>query len=453
MSYQNGLSAQNLPFAKACGNILTNYCWKESNIPSSINEALQKNLSSQQVYFGIDVWAQNTTKLSHPRITYPETGGGGTNTGVAVAKLAESGLSAGIFAPAWTFEHFPDHGRSVEQMIWEGADLPEGIECSCGDCGRRHLANKRLPITKFARQHTVGSDAFFFTDFSRAFSTHKDEEKDNVFSGFAMHAQLGSQSILPLRAEMTNNMIPLRHRPEDVLGRSQLVIETHYMSSPSIKKILLSNNPWILPLFKLDMPADGSLRLRISYRDFRGDLSFSFYVKVSGNIRLFHVNKSRTTNILDTVIRADPHPMSYPRLQELGIYMEPLNIENTMRLAEVDFICIQPVTSEVSTQDHNISNIHTLSRGKGETQHLRLCWSYASSGRSVRGMPSSNITGPFSYFVVHIDDLSIGRAYAAEHILPDSLVKRKYGRKVSAKIEGIGFDGQMLASANTLLQF
>lgn len=420
---------------------------------SSANEASHNNLSPQRVYFGIDVWAQNTTKLSHPRITYPESGGGGTNTGVAVAKTAESGLSAGIFAPAWTFEHFPDHGRDVEQTIWEGADLPEGIECSCGDCGKRHLANRTFPITKFARRHSAGSGTFFFTDFSRAFSTHNDIETDDVFSGFAMHAQLGSQSVLPLRAEITNNMAPLRHRPEDVLGRSQLVIETHHMSLSSIEKLLLPNHPWLLPLFKLDMPADGTLRLRISYRDFTENASFSFYMKVSSKVHLFHVNQIRTTHVFDTVIRVVVPSIPHPRLQELGIYVKPFSIENTMRLAEVDFICIQPIASEVPVQTHTISCIHTSSRGEGETQHLRLCWSYASSDRPVKGMPCSNITGQFSYFAVHIDDANIGRAYAAEKILPDSLVKRKYGRKVSAKIEGIGFDGQMLASANALLQF
>ena len=452
MSYQNGLSAQNLRFTKACGSILTNYCWKESDIPSSINEALQKNLSPQQVYFGIDVWAQNTTKLSHPRITYPESGGGGTNTGVAVAKLAGSGLSAGIFAPAWTFEHFPGHGRDVEQMTWEGTDLPEGIDCSCGDCGKRHLANRTVPITKFARQYSAGSETFFFTDFSRAFSTHNDKERDNVFSGFAMHAQLGSHSILPPRAEMTNNLIPLRHRLEDVLGRPQLMIEAHCMSLSSDDRTPLPDHPWLLPLFKFDMPADGSLRLRISYRDFAENISFSFYMKVSGTVRLFPVNKPRTTYVLDTVIRVIPYPIPHPRLQELGIYVKPFSAKNTTRLAEVDFICIKPIASEVPTQTHNISDIHTSSRGEGETQHLRLCWNYASSGRSVKSVPCSNITGPFSYFAVHIDELSIGRAYATEHILPDSLVKRKYGREVSAKIEGIGFDGQKLTSASTLLQ-
>mgnify|MGYP004550244927 CR=1 FL=1 len=180
---------------------MTNYCWRESDAANSMHEALQKSLPPQHVYFGIDVWAQNTSKLSQPRITYPEYGGGGTNTGVAVAKLAEVGLSAGLFAPAWTFEHFPDHGRNVEQTMWDGLDLPEDADCPCGNASKRHQPNKAMPVTGFATLYNAGSETFFFSDFSRAFSTHNDKEKKNLFSGYVMHAQLGSQSILPLRME------------------------------------------------------------------------------------------------------------------------------------------------------------------------------------------------------------------------------------------------------------
>ena len=105
VSYQNALNVQNMIFAKACGGILTNYCWKEGDAAESMHNALQNDIPLQNVYLGVDVWAQNTTKLTQPRVTYPEYGGGGTNTGVAVAKVAELGLSAGVFAPAWTFAY------------------------------------------------------------------------------------------------------------------------------------------------------------------------------------------------------------------------------------------------------------------------------------------------------------------------------------------------------------
>ena len=72
----------------------------------------------KSIYFGVDVWAQNKSSFTHPRVTYPEYGGGGTNTGVALARLSDTGQSVGIFAPAWSFEHFPGHERDVERTVW-----------------------------------------------------------------------------------------------------------------------------------------------------------------------------------------------------------------------------------------------------------------------------------------------------------------------------------------------
>jgi hypothetical protein len=35
VDYQNSLSLQNVPFAKSCGRVLTNYCWKEADVHES----------------------------------------------------------------------------------------------------------------------------------------------------------------------------------------------------------------------------------------------------------------------------------------------------------------------------------------------------------------------------------------------------------------------------------
>ena len=477
--YQNRLNDQNIPFARACGNLLTNYCWKENDAADSIHEALQKDLPLQNIYFGIDVWAQNTTKLSHPRVTYPEYGGGGTNTGVAVAKLAELGLSAGIFAPAWTFEHFPGNGRDLERTTWDGTDLPADLTCSCGDCGKRHQSNKEATIGSSARLFNAGSETFFFTDFSRAISTHGDKEKDRLFSGAPMHAQLGSQSILPVTPESLGMLSPLRHYVEDIAGRTRLVIEARELPLSATKKDPASSESnWMIPLFKFDMPADGSLRLRISYRDlsqrFHG---VYFYLKVSGTIHGLTQSKCPQVDyLLDLKIGTTPRQNL--RLEELGVYAGAKNAENGLRLAEVDYICIQPVASypiplsrysfavddfvpPVSTsnctpkgplQTHTISNIYTSPRGEGETKHLRLYWTHASEGQPTDGMPFSSITGAFAYFWIFADDLSLGRAYVAEYVLPDTLVEKFAGCEISVKVKGVGFDGQQLATASATIK-
>lgn len=479
VSYQNAVSALNLPFAKACGSILTNYCWKENDATNTIHKVLFENLPLHKIYFGIDVWAQNTTQLSHPRVTYPEYGGGGSNTGIAVAKLAELGLSAGIFAPAWTFEHFPGYGRDVEQTMWDAEDLPEGITCSCGDCEKRHRPSKTMALTAFARQYSATSETFFFTDFSRAISTHSMNEKDALFDGFNIHTQLGSQSVLPLRIESLGMRTPLQHFIEDDSGRTQLVIEARNLPSSSLKKDLAPTmHGWMIPLFKLDMPVNGSLRLRVSYRDLSNmPQGVYFYVKVSGTIHgLVRKDIPQMDHLLDLEVRhLHDSSLQDPRLEELGFHSIAFDAGNGTRLVEVDYICIQPIAAfpilpepapfqqiSVSSRDlplgspihtETVSGIHRSSRGEGETQQLRLCWAHTSTSHPMDGMPYSNITGPFSYFTVYIDDLCLGRAYAAEHILPASLADRLTGREASVKIKGVGFDGQELASATTILQF
>lgn len=479
---------------KACGSVLTNYCWKEGDAAASLHQALQAGLSPQETYFGIDVWAQNTTKLAHPRVTYPEFGGGGTNTGVAVAKLAELGLSAGIFAPAWTFEHFPGHGRDMEATVWDGKNLPNGIDCSCGDCSKRHQPNETSPIASTAKEHNAGSEAFFFADFSQAFGSHSDEEEDILYGGAPLHAQLGSQSVLPLRTESIGMISPLRHKIERVAGRSQLVIEARNLPPAVMKRdVAATVHSWGIPLFRLDMPIDGSLRLRISYRDV-SEMSqgVSFYLKASCQAseeearrtgypvgyshKIYNLTRHDYPKVkhLDVELKIDSQYIpANLRLEELGFWSQATN---DRRLAEIDYICIQPVASypipsrpfvyrggyfqDVSSRNsspdvpphHALFAIRKTSCGEGDTQHVRLSWSHTSS-EPVQGMPYSEITGAFSHFIIEIDDLSLGRAYAAEHVVPASLVEELTGREVAVRVHGIGFDGQELAGASLLVQF
>ncbi|MCJ1374963.1 hypothetical protein MMC20_006196 [Loxospora ochrophaea] len=82
VNYQNGLTPRNLKFALAADGILTNYKWLEANIHDSAKIATVNAIGLSQVFFGIDVWAQNTNMPGPPRITFPPVGGGGTNTGL-----------------------------------------------------------------------------------------------------------------------------------------------------------------------------------------------------------------------------------------------------------------------------------------------------------------------------------------------------------------------------------
>jgi hypothetical protein len=298
-----------------------------------------------------------------------------------------------------------------------------------------------------------------------------------------------------LRSESIGMLSPLRHKIERVAGRSQLVIEACNLPPSVMKKDMsYTNHSWGIPLFRLDMPIDGSLRLRISYRDVsKMPQGVYFYLKASCRATkeearrtgypvgyshkmygLTRYDYPKVDHLLDIELKIDSQYIpANLRLEELGFWS---HATNNRRLAEIDYICIQPVASypiptrpftyqggyfqDISSRNsspdvpphHSLFGIRKEARGEGDTQHVRLCWSHTSS-EPIQGMPYSEVTGAFSHFVVEVDDLSLGRAYAAEHILPASLVEELTGREVAVRVHGIGFDGQELAGASLLVQF
>ncbi|KAF2209178.1 glycoside hydrolase family 85 protein, partial [Cercospora zeae-maydis SCOH1-5] len=188
--YQNTLNYVNLQFALAAGSMLTNYAWNPDLAQSGKVRALESDLGLENLYFGIDVWAQNHQKDSkHKRITWPKLFGGGTGTGLGVQVLQELGLNVGIFAPAWSYEHFNCHQSAVERAVWRGTPLPKDLSCECNPQRPHETAPyQQHGIVQYAKAFPAGSATCFHTNFERAFSrTH-----DGV-----LHAQLGSQNIQP----------------------------------------------------------------------------------------------------------------------------------------------------------------------------------------------------------------------------------------------------------------
>lgn len=82
VDYQNSLTPKNLAYVLAADAVFTNYKWTTAKLEEAQITAEKYNIKSVDVFFGVDVWAQNTNMPGPPRITYPSKGGGGTNTGV-----------------------------------------------------------------------------------------------------------------------------------------------------------------------------------------------------------------------------------------------------------------------------------------------------------------------------------------------------------------------------------
>ena len=401
----------------------------------------------------MDVWAQNKSSFTHPRVTYPEYGGGGTNTGVALARLSDTGLSVGIFAPAWSFEHFPGHEWDVERTVWEGTPLPAGIECTCGDSTSRHPQNKELPVLHTAKERVAGSEHFFYTNFTRAFSPHDDDARA-LFNNSNTHSQLGSQSILPRPANQfpESECVTLSHQIEHSHKQNLLVI-SFIQNCPAGDCDVQA----FLPLYKLDMPADGSLQLSMvldSYEDPRPpemeDMTFFLYFK-SGRTTHYHtVHLSR-----EPIVLLDDIPGA--RIEEVGIQVKgPLRgtLKGPVRLIGFKEICISPTSDRPPSSSFRIKEVRVEKRGEGENKHVRLCWDYEDAAKSeskTAGMPWSDITGPFAHFSIRSKGLLAAKAYALKHILNEKFVERYAGQEIEIEVTGIGFDGRTLAETKVTL--
>lgn len=452
--YQNGLSLNNLPFARACGKLLTNYCWTEDQATDSLQIASECSIAPENVFFGIDVWAQNSSGFTHPRTTYPRLGGGGTNTGIAVAKLAELGLSAGVFAPAWSFEHFPGRGKEIERVMWGGEALPGDIDCSCGNSSFRHQATGPC-IDQYARLTPAGSESFFFTDFAPAFKGHGKREKEEIYGGHARHAQLGYQAPFPLpkypaSAHEGAHLQVVRCLDEPVEGPSKVVIE--YRGCPTTTLQDREEPSLSITLFRFDMLADYSLHLTIKYRCLLKDAvnaSSSLYLKFTDHEQRLPLlnHKSEGIRTLETRLGTSSSVGNRKAcFEELSIDLQGLHGTGTVPILEIYSISIVPDGHHTSLHQHHIHGIHAVHRGEGENKHVRLRWEYAVNSKgNAKGVPYSELTGPFSHFVVRMSGIQVGRAYALEHIVSRQLAEALANKDVEVEITGIGFDGEHLA--------
>jgi hypothetical protein len=456
ISYQNSFNSANLPFAQACNGILTNYSWTAEKAIESKTFALKNQFPPENVYFGVDVWAQNTSKLSNPRVTYPEKGGGGTHTGLAVTELAETGLSVGIFAPAWSFEHFDTQRRGVECSMWDGDEFPEDANCTCD--GRPHGGRgmsivpvvRPEAIIRSARSYPAGSESFFYTDFSRAFSPHI-PEMDHVYGGKNTHSQLGAQSIIPRSIH--------RRRRRD----SHRSIYGELLSQPSRLAIYHESNELTdtLQLFDLDMPADGVLQLKIIHKNLLAttypELILDFGSKSS------IVPLGRETDEIQTLqfLLRDHLPevsLENPRLSALSIHIEHCEATCSHGLGiEIFELSILPL--DIPQLSCAIVNVRLESRGEDEGTHWRLVWDFnvrqadlESSMRSL-GLPYSDVTGLFAYFLICVGGGAVGRAYATEYIIGEGVVDSLKGNAgAEVVVVGVGFDGQRVESGKVDLK-
>ncbi|CBN78701.1 Mannosyl-glycoprotein endo-beta-N-acetylglucosaminidase, family GH85 [Ectocarpus siliculosus] len=99
LEWQDRLNGENRVFFDACDGIFSNYAWK-ADYPSAC--ALEAQARRYDVYMGIDTFGRGTW------------GGGGFDVDKALGKIRRAGVSAALFAPAWTMEEETTGGGRVD---------------------------------------------------------------------------------------------------------------------------------------------------------------------------------------------------------------------------------------------------------------------------------------------------------------------------------------------------
>jgi hypothetical protein len=132
----------------------------------------------------------------------------------------------------------------------------------------------------------------------------------------------------------------------------------------------------------------------------------------------------------------------------MGLYLRaPYLGQKPVKFAIIRELCIASCQHPSVATNWGIEDIRIEHRGEGDTSHWRLCWTFLKTkeGERAEGIPYSDITGPFSHFCVSVDGMMVGRAYALEFVLHESLVRMLESEGKEVEIQGVGFDGQMLA--------
>ena len=434
LHYQNSLTSRNLAFAQAAGVILTNYAWTPDKAMAAKNLALLHGFDPKDLVFGIDVWAQNTQNKDNPRTTY---GGGGTGTGVAVTELARLGLSAGVFAPAWPFEHFPNCFAAVEHSMWDGCQLPPQLDCDCVSRDQHDVPGYRTdPIKQSSHEFMAGSESFFYTDFKGAFG--------QTLNTGAIPSHIGSQSVLP---HLTSNS-PQAKEGWQITGSlacdpSRLLISTILQASRDC-------SAGYLDLFRLSMY--GCLEVTVAYRKNKTPKELSMTLELTGTQSQIDIpsagcSYAKVSKRLDFGEESNGVTSS-SRLTGIRLRLEgvPSKVSNGSTAIEILEICIKRQGAE-----HPKCTIEDLYLKSYGSQGNKLTWSLKKTEDETvmvgTGLPHSKITGGVSHFRIHMDGGLIGQAYCLEYILSAEQMSRlRDDKEHTIEMEGIGFDGTLVCT-------
>jgi hypothetical protein len=241
---------------------------------------------------------------------------------------------------------------------------------------------------------------------------------------------------------------------KDVTGASYLVVQVLNPKLLTGDKDL-DHESW-LPLFKLDMPVAGSLRFRFQYRYMppHPNATACFYLKFEKGVSLHLLSGGTGVHQMEGAVQQDSICAEPNRLVELGIYLKAPTVDATTSLMMVELTETYIGPTVEMHRACGIENVRAEHRADDEDGPWRLCWEVYDENEEAlvaAGVPYSQITGPFAYFLVNMDGTS-ARAYALEWIICPSMLDVLLDRMVEVSITGVGFDGQHLSKCSLALQ-
>ena len=473
---------------------MINYKWDlngdESQVAQALKVAKQDGLNLKTVYFGIECWAQGA---GGSPVTYgidsiggqEESGSfgngvghGGTATGLAVKPLAERGLGSAIFSAHWAYPHFSRAGhegggdmysRAVDRFMWEGKpDLEglEGLQCDCNGGISTHIRADlgTNPITKYAERYPAGSEGFFHSDY---------KEPVSYVGPKQFRAHIGQQSILPAPAErfttlsnvsngnvvgtISANLLedPLSGTLKGLSSRCSINVEIKAATSIGEGSQLVAN----LPLHLLNARGKLDLDLIVTYQrlvEFP-EITMSIFAEYGGAIKPLSLSeKARKRKTQTFQIRN-----TQDHITAIGISIQgPSQAFTTFASAGITALLnIFEITLKPSKESYPVTEIREIrlvQRGHSETNtaHYRLAWSIPNTTPTSTHLPWSPLTGPFSHFTIAAGGTGLGRAYATEFIIDQSVYEgwaQKGRTSASFEVFGYAFDGTRIGYSSTTL--
>ena len=217
---------------------------------------------------------------------------------------------------------------------------------------------------------------------------------------------------------------------------------------------LPSTTTYRLCLFKLNMPADGTLQATMKSKRDQANRSVNvgFYTAYRSDElqdleyvdNQLYLESSQDSKV--TVARLEAKSKE-AQLVEFGVYCKaPIEASEPLRLIGIESLIIKPIYNTVPA--FAIHRIATIQRGEAPEVQKRLTWDWqGSSDCWPDGMPWSKTTGPFSHFIVLCNGREVGKAHCLEFPLSwDDLNISKEGDEVEVTIDGYLFGGGKISS-------